>query len=166
MGKSIGLVLLALAAAGAQTPTFSTGTRLVQVDTIVRDSHGPVAGLTRDDFTLLDNGKPQKIAVFSVRSSRNPAEPLTPLPPGAVSNRLNRHGETPASATILLIDRQNTPALDQAYAMNPHARFWVDATSDDGTVSNCELEMPPGNWGETAWSWCEFLQRVLWLDAR
>ncbi len=123
MGKSNGLVLLIVCAAGAQPPTFSTGTRLVLVDTIVRDSHGPVAGLTKDDFTLLDNGKPQKIAVFSVRSSRNPAAPMTPLPAGAVSNRLNRHGETPASATILLIDRQNTPALDQAYANRKVVKF-------------------------------------------
>jgi hypothetical protein len=28
---------------------------------------------------------------------------------------------------------------------NPHARFWVDARSDDGTVSNWELELPPPN---------------------
>jgi Family of unknown function (DUF6152) len=26
---------------------------------------------------------------------------------------------------------------------NPHARFWVDARNDDGTVSNWELELPP-----------------------
>src|SRR5689334_4199796 len=29
--------------------------------------------------------------------------------------------------------------------MNPHARFWVDARNDDGTVSNWELELPPPN---------------------
>jgi hypothetical protein len=28
---------------------------------------------------------------------------------------------------------------------NPHARFWVDARNDDGTVSNWELELPPPN---------------------
>src|SRR6476660_6812328 len=26
---------------------------------------------------------------------------------------------------------------------NPHARFWVDAKNDDGTVSNWEMELPP-----------------------
>jgi Family of unknown function (DUF6152) len=26
--------------------------------------------------------------------------------------------------------------------MNPHARFWVDAKNDDGTVSGWELELP------------------------
>jgi VWFA-related protein len=122
--KSIGVILLLAGAAWAQPPTFSTGTRLVQVDAIVRGSHGPVAGLTRDDFTLLDNGKLQKIAVFSVRSAaRNPDVRPAPLPVGAVSNRVNRLGETPASATILLIDRQNTPASDQAYANRKVVKF-------------------------------------------
>ena len=29
--------------------------------------------------------------------------------------------------------------------MNPHARFWVDANNDDGTVSAWEMELPPPN---------------------
>lgn len=29
--------------------------------------------------------------------------------------------------------------------MNPHARLWMDATNDDGTVSAWELELPPPN---------------------
>ncbi len=108
MEKSIILALLTASAAAAQAPTFSSGTRLVQVDAVVRDGDGPVAGLTKDDFTLLDNGKPQKIAVFAVRSARMPEVKAAPLPPGAVSNRYNGRGEIPSSATILLIDRQNT----------------------------------------------------------
>jgi hypothetical protein len=28
---------------------------------------------------------------------------------------------------------------------NPHARLWVDATNDDGTVSGWEMELPPPN---------------------
>lgn len=27
--------------------------------------------------------------------------------------------------------------------MNPHARFWVDAKNNDGTVSKWEMELPP-----------------------
>ena len=37
---------------------------------------------------------------------------------------------------------------------NPHARIWVDARNDDGTVSNWELELPPPN----------TLKRTLGLD--
>src|SRR5215471_8689682 len=28
---------------------------------------------------------------------------------------------------------------------NPHARFWVDAKNNDGTVSNWEMELPAPN---------------------
>src|SRR5579872_1293800 len=117
------LLLLSCNKAIPQEPTFSAGTRLVQVDTIVRNNSGPVAGLTKDDFTLFDNGKPQRIAVFSVRSARSPAATAVRLPAGAVSNRLNSRGEVPASATILLIDRLNTPIRDQPYANRKIVKF-------------------------------------------
>lgn len=39
-----------------QEPVFTPGARLVHVDKIVGNGKGPVAGLTQDDFTLLDNG--------------------------------------------------------------------------------------------------------------
>jgi len=29
--------------------------------------------------------------------------------------------------------------------MNPHARLWVDARNEDGTVSSWEIELPPPN---------------------
>jgi len=97
-------------------PTFRARTRLVQVDVVVRDKNRPVTGLTQNDFTVLDNGKPQKISVFAVKGSQNPQQPVVPLPAGAVSNRLNRNGQPPASSTILLIDAMNTSELDQPYA--------------------------------------------------
>src|SRR5215467_12269742 len=34
-------------------------------------------------------------------------------------------------------------AITQIEWANPHARFWVDARNDDGTVSNWELELAP-----------------------
>src|ERR1035441_3409935 len=132
VGKSMVLVLLTAGAAVAQAPpTFSAGTRLVQVDTVIRDGHGPVAGLTKDDFTLFDNGKPQKIAVFAVRSARIPEVKAAPLPPGAVSNRYNRRGETPASATILLIDRKNTGVALQKIVNKKIVKFLQARDSRD-----------------------------------
>lgn len=109
----LGLGLLALA---QNPPTFRTGTRLVQVDVVVRAHNGPIEGLTKDDFTLLDEGKPQQIALFSVTDTRVAQPHSAPLPPGAVSNRLNREGMPLTSGTILLIDRANTPVTAQPYA--------------------------------------------------
>ena len=57
------------------SPTFRAGTNLVEVDVVTRSKGAPATGLTKDDFTLLDNGKPQKIAFFSVQSGSLAAYP-------------------------------------------------------------------------------------------
>lgn len=49
----------------AQVPTIQVNVGLVNVFVNVTDSHGaPVAGLERNNFVLLENGHPQKIAIF------------------------------------------------------------------------------------------------------
>jgi Ca-activated chloride channel family protein len=63
--------LAVLSAAGLlagpqQTPTFRTGARIVPLYVTVTDRTGRlVPNLTRDDFEILDNSKPQEIALFS-----------------------------------------------------------------------------------------------------
>src|SRR5579862_328074 len=84
------VVIVAVAMAVPQltplAPTFQTRTRLVQVDVIVRNKNGPVMMLNQDNFTLLDNGKPQKISVFAVKGTPSARQSAIPLPPGTVSN--------------------------------------------------------------------------------
>jgi VWFA-related protein len=49
----------------APTPTFKSTTELVEVDAVVLDKNGNfVPGLTADNLTLYENGKPQKIQQF------------------------------------------------------------------------------------------------------
>ncbi len=51
--------------AAAQQPTFKSSTRIVPVITTVTDSQGRlVPNLDREQFTILDNGKPQEISFF------------------------------------------------------------------------------------------------------
>ena len=64
----------------AQNDTIRVSTRLVQVNVVVRDKNGPVAGLKVSDFTVLDNKKEQKIEVFSVLDGRS-------LPPIVLPSR-------------------------------------------------------------------------------
>lgn len=98
-------------------PTYRTGTRLVQLDVVVRTDKGVVRGLTKDDFTVQDKGKTQNIEVFSVTDKNSPSANLPPLPPNVASNRMNNRGETSHSATVILFDRLNTPdPADQANA--------------------------------------------------
>jgi VWFA-related protein len=48
-------------------PTLKVDVRLVPVHVVVRDAHGRTVGnLAKDDFQLLDQGKPQGITQFSV----------------------------------------------------------------------------------------------------
>ena len=65
LGRSVRLTAaVALAAttaltAAAQQPTFRTSTEVVQLDVSVLDKQGqPVHGLSRQDFVVLENGKP------------------------------------------------------------------------------------------------------------
>lgn len=63
--------LLAAAASG-QDATFRSDVRLINVSAAVRDAGGQlVDGLTRDDFEILEDGIPQKVAFFA-RSSDVP----------------------------------------------------------------------------------------------
>jgi len=49
-----------------QAPTFRTGARVVPLYVTATDQTGRlVPSLTREDFEILDNGKPQEIALFS-----------------------------------------------------------------------------------------------------
>lgn len=60
-----GLLLLTAVVASTQEPTFRSSTRIVPVITTVTDAQGRlVPNLERDEFTILDNGKPQDITFF------------------------------------------------------------------------------------------------------
>jgi VWFA-related protein len=118
-----GLFLIPLLAMAQDQPVIRVGTRLVEVDVVVRGKNGPVTDLTKDDFTLLDQGKPQRIAVFSLASVHKSQDQPEPLLPGAISNRLDSSGEVPANATILLFDTLNTTWVDENYAHQQVLKF-------------------------------------------
>jgi Ca-activated chloride channel family protein len=62
-----GVILLAALTVTAQEqqPTFRAGTQIVPVYTTVLDSQGRlVPNLEQEDFTILDNGRPQEITFF------------------------------------------------------------------------------------------------------
>ena len=70
MLRVCGLTLAALAVLDAavftQQPTFKVDVNLVDVDVTVTDAEGRfVAGLTPEDFEVLEDGKPQQVQTFS-----------------------------------------------------------------------------------------------------
>jgi len=55
----------------SQEPTISVDVKVVNVLAAVRDKHGQVVrNLTRDDFTLEEDGRPQTIRYFSQERAR------------------------------------------------------------------------------------------------
>ncbi|MDO8565098.1 MAG: VWA domain-containing protein [bacterium] len=67
--KLLCLVVVSVLLAGqatAQQERFRTETELVEVNVLVTNKNGEVVhGLTKDDFTILDEGKPQPVTNFS-----------------------------------------------------------------------------------------------------
>lgn len=96
-------------------PTLKTKAQLVVVDVVVTDAAGqPVRGLRKEDFKVLEDGKPQTISVFEEHTGNAPAVIKSPtLPPNTFSN--SPRAEAHDSLNVVLLDALNTPIQDQSY---------------------------------------------------
>lgn len=109
-------------------PLFKAETRQVLVDVVVTDRSGHfVPGLKPADFTVLEDGQPQKIAAFGAHlrpvTPTKPAAPLQ-LPPHQYTNYQIADPERPI--TIVLMDVLNTQVQDQAYTKKQMIAFLKD----------------------------------------
>jgi VWFA-related protein len=131
----LGLTAASQTAAPQQTPAASpaqqtspavirTTTRLVQIHVTVRDEKNhPLTGLKKENFTILDGGKPQQIAVFSSEAPAAAPTLVHKLPPNIFTNRHDALGELPGTNTILFLDGINTQPTDQAHARDQALKF-------------------------------------------
>lgn len=72
-------VCAVVAVQAQQPPVFRARTDLVRLDVVVVDADGhAVHGLTRDDFEVLDRGRPQTLAAFDEISHTRAGDPLLP----------------------------------------------------------------------------------------
>jgi VWFA-related protein len=111
-----------LAAAHAQQPTYETSTvlkvksRLVVVDVVARDGKGvPVTDLKQEYFTVLEDGKEQKLRIFSFQ---HPDDSVATAPPQAPANAINvvdnlPHVQAGRALNVILLDALNTSRLNQ-----------------------------------------------------
>lgn len=92
---------------------IKTTTRAVVLDVVVTDRAGlPVQGLTKADFTILEDGQQQGIASFEPPLSRPASAPQMTVPVEAPPS-----SASPGTAqVILLIDEMNSTFKDLAYA--------------------------------------------------
>jgi hypothetical protein len=77
--------------AAAQTmPKLRSETRVVQIDVVAKDSHGRIVeDLSKEDFTLKDEGRSRGIQIFAINRGKPVADVIpqvSPLPPNAFSN--------------------------------------------------------------------------------
>jgi len=107
---------------------FKLNVNRVVVDVVVTDQNGkPVHGLTQQDFSVSEDGKPQDILSFDVHNlDSNPSHvaKLPPMPPNTFVNVATEPERGPLY--VLLLDLVNTERDDQPYARQQLQKF-VDA---------------------------------------
>jgi VWFA-related protein len=141
---SAGLIFLLVAGPTALTAqqtsadvpsiTIRATTRLVVVDVVVTDKGGqPVTGLKAEDFTLEENGKKQKVSVFTPPEFANKTAPA-PVPPGVLSNHPEK--VSPAGPpTVLMIDALNSPFKEQAYARTEMLKYAAEQNQSGQSIA-------------------------------
>lgn len=127
---SIFLLLLALGTASQLSPTpqedqsktvVKANTRLVIVDVVVTDSKGaPVSGLESTDFTVLENGRTQKISNFTFQHPEAAASAPNPLPANVFTNVPS---VKTSSLNIILLDALNGQFTSRAHALDELIKY-------------------------------------------
>jgi VWFA-related protein len=127
-------------------PLIRSTSRLVLLDVVVTDKTGhPIRSLNKEDFTVLENGAPQKITSFEARSPGSP----TATPSTAVTGTSSPRGiAAPAippvannSRTVILLDQLNTSFADLAYARDSILRFLDQDPADNQPIALMSVEL-------------------------
>ena len=116
----------------AQQPTFKSGVTLVTTDVIARGDRGQfVADLTRENFTILEDGQPQRVESFVMVQGGRTYNLLTPSVPAAAPDGLvlpqARPKPTEATGRVFVIvvdDLHFEPEL------TPHVRRLIGTIVD------------------------------------
>jgi VWFA-related protein len=116
-------------AAGQPGFTIRQMVRRVLVDIVVTDKDGnPVRGLAKNDFTVNEDGKTQKIISFDVENGSKPDFVPPKLPPLPANTFVNVP-EVPERGPlyVILYDMVNIDPEDQATSRGPLLKF-IDST--------------------------------------
>ena len=116
-------------------PTFSREVEVVRVDVVVTDKSGrPVTGLTKDDFILTDEGKPQLIETFESVQLEVPPPSGEPV----ARPRLVTNDAPPPDASrtfAIVVDTLNLTQATVARAKAAVAAFLDNGVRDGDRVS-------------------------------
>src|SRR5262245_29634355 len=102
-------------------------TRLVVVDVVALDHKGaPVSDLKSDDFTVVEDGKDQRVRVFTFQHPEQPAagQPVmveASLPAGRITNA--PRFKTDSALSVLLLDGINVSNVNQKYVREQMLKY-------------------------------------------
>jgi VWFA-related protein len=99
-----------------------SSTRLVILDVVATDDKGqPIIGLTAEDFTALEDGKPQRVSDFTFHRPAEGATTAGQLPHDVVSNAPVYR--TNSCLNVILLDAMNTEFASHVYAQDQLIKF-------------------------------------------
>jgi len=99
-----------------------SSTRLVILDVVATDDKGqPIIGLKAEDFTTLEDGKPQRISDFTFHRPAEGATTAGQLPADVVSNAPVYR--TNSCLNVILLDAMNTEFASHVYAQDQLIKF-------------------------------------------
>jgi Ca-activated chloride channel family protein len=134
-------LILASGSVFSQQATFKTGTSIVPVLTTVTDSQGRlVPNLEQDEFTILDNGKPQSITLF-----QNETQPFTVVVMLDFSFSMTTHLDLLKQATEQFILRLLPADKGQVGAFSDKIQFSGEFTSDRDDLIAALKDLQFGN---------------------
>jgi len=142
----VAALLVGVAATGsslvrAQQPTFRSGTQFVPLFTTVLDTQGRlVPDLDRDQFTILDNGKPQNVTVFE-----NDTQPFTAVVTLDFSASMTANIDRLKQATEQFLIRMLPSDKAQVGAFSDKIQFSGTFTSDRDDLIGALRDLQFGN---------------------
>jgi VWFA-related protein len=106
--------------------TYKVAAQTVIFDVVVTGPDGkPVTGLGKDDFSVLEDHKPQTLTYFEPHTAADVAADAIPklpaMPPGVYINF--PAAPTTSAVNVLLLDALNTPMKDQMYVRQAMVRY-------------------------------------------
>ena len=135
-------LLLGWIGLAAQNATFTTNTNLVIVDVYAHDKKGnAITNLTKDDFVVLEDGKPQTISVFELQKLEGELLPPVPDEPKTLIQRNApappKNTVRPATGAIKFQDRRLITLFFDFSSMAPEDQI----RAQDGAIQFLQKQM-------------------------
>jgi len=157
------IALLTAGGAASQEPTFRATTKMIELSVVATSGKNQqVSDLKKEDFTVLEDGKPVQISYFATTEMLKAAAPPK-LPAGIYTNRPELLPHAPRTVTAIVLDYLNSPWEDQVaareqvirvlrsidkndvvaiYSLGQNLRVMHDYTSDRASLEERLLKAP------------------------